>query len=139
MSSEIEALVRSFEDCSLPVAEWTHREHLTVALWYLLGHPRDEATRRIRDGIQHYNLCKGNRNGYHETITLAWVSVITMFLAAHDRDRPVAELVDDLISACGDKDYLLRYYRRETLFSARAREYWVKPDLADIEQPAIGG
>ena len=33
--AEIESLVRAFEECTLPAAEWTHREHMTIALWYL--------------------------------------------------------------------------------------------------------
>lgn len=48
--AQIEALVRSFEDLTLPRPEWTHHAHLTVALWYLRRHPRPEATRRIREG-----------------------------------------------------------------------------------------
>ena len=27
-------LVAQFENCTLPKAEWTHRAHLAVALWY---------------------------------------------------------------------------------------------------------
>ena len=48
--AEIESLVRAFEAGNLPKPEWTHRAHLTVALWYLRRHPRAEATRRIRGG-----------------------------------------------------------------------------------------
>jgi hypothetical protein len=131
--AEIESLVRAFEDGSLPRAEWTHREHLTVALWYLRRHPRAEATERVREGIRHYNLSHGNTTGYHETITLAWVAVIARFLAGRDRGRPLSSLAEELLGECGEKGYLLRFYSRDVLLSDRARQGWVPPDLEAIE------
>jgi hypothetical protein len=133
MRTELESFIRRFEDCSLPVSEWTHDRHLVMALWYLLRFPREEATRRIRARIQRYNLSHGNRNGYHETITRAWVAVISRFLDGQDRGRAAAELAADLVKACGQKDYLLRFYSRERLFSDEARRRWVAPDLRAIE------
>jgi GNAT superfamily N-acetyltransferase len=127
--AEIESLVRAFEDCSLPRAGWTHREHLTVALWYLRHHPREEATNRIREGIRRFNLSHGNATGYHETITLAWVAVIARFLGESEREEPLSSLVGALLKECGDKDYLLRFYSEDALLSDAARRSWVAPDL----------
>src|SRR4051812_272775 len=93
---EIEDLIRAFEGCTLPKADWTHREHLPVALWYLRHRPRGEATDRMREGIRRFNLSHGNATGYHETITLAWVAVIARFLAEHDQGRPLSALVGAL-------------------------------------------
>lgn len=133
MSAEIEAFIRAFEDCTLPAAEWTHDRHLVMALWYLRRFPSDEATRRIRDGIRRYNLSRGNPNGYHETITLAWAAVITDFLAGCPADRPLEELSDELLASRGDRDYLLRFYSWERLFSDEARSRWVPPDLRPLD------
>ncbi len=130
--AEIERLVRAFEDGSLPRSEWTHSRHLIVALWYIIRHGRDRATVRIRDGIQRYNERLGNPTGYHETITRAWVDVIGCFLGARNQDVPVSELAGELLSECGDKDYLLRYYSRERLFSNEARARWIPPDRGEI-------
>ena len=128
----IESFMQAFEDGSLSRSEWTHSRHLVMALWYLRRHNRDEATRLIRDGIQRYNERQGNFTGYHETITLAWVAVIERFLAVRDLDVPVSVLAGELLGQCGDKDYLLRFYSRERLFSDEARARWVPPDLAAI-------
>lgn len=130
---EIEALVRAFEECTLPHAAWTHREHLTVALWYLRRHPRDEATQRMRDGILRFNGHYGRLAGYHETITLAWIAVIAGFLAEHDEGQSIADLTNDLIKGCGDKDYLLRHYSRDVLLSDAARRAWAPPDRLALE------
>ncbi len=129
---DIEALVRAFEDGSLPRADWTHARHLVMALWYIRRHGRDGATSLIRDGIRRYNERHGNRTGYHETATLAWVAVIDRFLSGRDRDAPLSVLAGELLGECGDKDYLLRYYSRERLFSDEARVRWVALDRGEI-------
>jgi hypothetical protein len=130
--AEIEALIGAFEDGSLPRSEWTHARHLLMALWYLRHHGRDEATGLVRDGIRRYNERHGNRTGYHETITLAWVAVIGRFLAARDRGVPVSVLAGELLGECGDRGYLLRFYSRGRLFSEEARRRWVPPDRGEI-------
>jgi hypothetical protein len=130
---EIESFIRAFEDCSLPNSEWNHAKHLIMALWYIRRHGRDEATTLIREGIRRYNECQGNLNGYHETITLAWVAVIEQFLATRDRDVAVSALIAELLEVCGERDYLLRFYSRERLFSDEARRRWVTPDVAEVQ------
>ena len=131
--ADIAAVVRSFEDCSLPRPEWTHANHLVVALWYVLHHTPADAVTLMRDGIYRYANVHGSRTGYHETITLAWVAVIERFLKMRGRDQPVSVLAARLLAECGDKEYLLRFYSRERLFSDEARVRWVAPDLAEIE------
>lgn len=131
-AAEIEALVDAFERCTLPKAEWTHREHLTVALWYLLRHSPAEATLLIRSGIQRYNLSTSNPTGYHETITLAWIAVITRFLAERERGADIARLTQELLEECGEKLYLLRYYSCDLLMSPAARQGWVEPDAMPL-------
>ncbi len=83
-----------------------------MALWYIRAEGRQRATVFIRDGIQRYNNAHDNPNGYHETITLAWVAVIEQFLGATDGDVAVSVLASELLEACGEKDYLLRFYSR---------------------------
>ena len=131
--AEIEVLVRAFEGCTLPKDEWTHRQHLTVALWYLRHHPREEATSRIREGIRRFNLSLGNATGYHETITLAWIAVVAQFLGEHDHGLPLSALVSGLLERCGDKGYLFRFYSEDVLKSDEARRDWEPPDLGPIE------
>jgi hypothetical protein len=128
----IEAFVQAFEFGSLSRSEWTHSRHLIMALWYLRRHRRDEATTLIRDGIRRHNECQENFTGYHETITLAWVAVIERFLGMRDLNVPVSVLAGELLGQCGHKDYLLRFYSRERLFSEEARACWVPPDRCEI-------
>lgn len=131
----IAAFICAFEDGTLPRSEWTHDRHLVMALWYSTRHPRDEATTLVREGIRRYNQKGGKPDGYHETITLAWLEVIDRFLTATGRDWPVSSLAEALLAECGAKDYLLRHYTRERLFSDEARRGWVPPDRADFDAP----
>ena len=140
-SADVLRLVREFEACTLPRAEWTHHAHLTVGLWYLLRHDEAEAARRVRDGIKRYNKAWGVETtptgGYHETITLFYVRVIREFLARAGRDCTLAALANLLVSECGDRSLPLAYYTRERLMSPEARARWVEPDLRPLDSAII--
>jgi hypothetical protein len=125
----IASLVSRFETCTLPREQWTHREHLLIALSYLRRLPRAEAAQKIRSGIQRFNAAVGRAHLYHETITLAWVEIIAQFLAENDRNQSMCDLAQALLVQCGNRDYLLRFYSRELLFSDAARRQWTPPDF----------
>lgn len=130
---EVLRLVREFEACTLPRAEWTHHAHLVVALWYLVRHDEAEATKLIRARIQRYNKAWGvettETGGYHETITLFYVRMIRRFLSDANPDCTLVMLANSLVRACGDKNLPLEYYSRERLMSREARTRWLEPDL----------
>jgi hypothetical protein len=90
------------------------------------------ATQLIRSGIQRYNAIQNKGLAYHETITLAWIEVISRFLDEQNDGQPLADLLDNMLERCCDKNYLLRFYSRERLFSDAARADWLPPDLAEF-------
>ena len=130
--AELESLVHRFEDCTLPRRFWTHRAHLEVSLWYLFHFPREEATNRIRNGIQRYNHSLGNITGYHETITLSWIAILAAFLKESPTHRSLEELANEAAESFGFSDYLLHHFTKERLFCELASKEWVEPDLAPI-------
>lgn len=135
---DVVALVQQFETCTLPLVSWNHPAHLTVAVWYLSQFSELEATARIRTGIQRYNHCKGiqttKNSGYHETLTLFWVSIARRFLAAADPNASVCRLVNDFILTYGEQRSLFReYYNHELIMSWGARQSWVAPDLKPLD------
>jgi hypothetical protein len=135
---QVRALVDAFERRTLPPAEWNHRAHLVIAIWYLCHHPEVEATERIITGIQRYTLAREipatATNGYHETLTLFWISIARLF---HDECNPEISLlhrVNDFLRAFGPRgDLHSEYYTPARLFSWRARQTWVEPDLQSLE------
>ncbi|HEX8501190.1 MAG TPA: hypothetical protein VF659_11430 [Pyrinomonadaceae bacterium] len=135
-NEEIFSLLRRFDDCTLPRAEWTHAAHLVVALWHLLEFDWPEATARVRRGIRRYNAAHGipttPTGGYHETLTLFWLRVVRSFLEAERNEaRALVSLANEL-AAAADSRLPLRHYTRERLFSPEARASWVEPDLEPV-------
>jgi hypothetical protein len=130
-------LVSEFEACTLPGERWTHEAHLTVALWYLARHEEATATDLIRAGIKRYNAARGVRQtidgGYHETITLFYVRIVSRYLARAPRPAPLTALLDGLLAACGDRRLPFEYYSRERLLSWSARTSWLEPDLKPLD------
>jgi hypothetical protein len=133
--SEIEELVRGFETCTLPHSRWTHRAHLTVALWYLAQGSEKEATERMRDGILRLNQAHGvpttKERGYHETITLFWLWLIGRD-AAKAAGSSIVELANTIAHRYSNSRLPFEYYSRDLLMSWEARTRWVEPDLKPL-------
>jgi hypothetical protein len=71
--------------------------------------------------------------GYHETITRVFLHGVRLFLGEADPKEPLHELVNELLlSPMGRRDWPLRFYSRERLFSVEARRNFVPPDLAAL-------
>ena len=130
---EINLLIKAFENRTLTKAEWTHAAHLTVGLYYCFHHPFGVAKRLMGEGIYWLNVAHGTPNtetsGYHETLTVFWLKVVAAFLETHGRDKGLTALANDLILFYTDSKLPLKFYSREILFSAGAREKYVLPDL----------
>ena len=135
--AEIEHLGEGLLARSLPREEWTHEAHL-AATTYLLTHRSDvDLDTELRDIIRRYNESVGGVNsdteGYHETITRSFLHGVRLFLAEADRDAALHELVNALLrSPMGSRDWPLRFYSRERLFSVEARRNFVAPDIAAL-------
>jgi len=128
---EILDLVAQFEGCRWPYERWTHRAHLAVAAVYLSRHSFPEALNRIRDSIQAYNRTCGDPDGYHETITVVFLTLIYNFLAAHSEPRSLTATVAELF-AHFNPESPLTYYSPERLSSPAAKQHWVEPDLKPL-------
>jgi hypothetical protein len=132
--AELDDLVRRFNACAVPRTEWTHQAHLAVGLWHVSQYKRKDALQRLRAGITRLNESNGVVNsatgGYHETVTRAYVALLSDF-AARNADKTAAERVRALLEdPLSDKKALLRFYSRALLESSEARLDWVEPDLA---------
>lgn len=124
-------------DRTLPKPEWTHAAHFAAAVYLVAGRPDIAAERDMPDMIRTYNLATGGENtdtaGYHETITQASLHVVRHVLASQPKGTALNVLANLVLDAgFSDKDWPLRHWRRETLFSVAARRGWVAPDLAPL-------
>lgn len=119
--------------CTLPKAEWTHEAHLSTCAWLVLERPDIVPERDLPHLIRRYNESVGGVNdetqGYHETITQVMIRAVRAALARSE-GRGLADRVNALLLAEeGRRDWPLRFYSREWLFSKEARLGWVEPDL----------
>ena len=120
---------------TLPRPEWTHEAHLAATTYLLLKHPEIDLDLELPGLIRRYNESVGGVNsdseGYHDTITRAYLHGIRLFLSEADTAEPIHDLVNELLhSPMGKRDWPLRFWSRERLFSVEARRGFVPPDLA---------
>jgi len=131
--SEITALVASFEDASIARDVWKHAEHLVVALYYVDKYDDlDDAAARMREGLfnlltEGFKVDLTKEMPYHETLTVFWMRTVADFNTSKNGSS-LLDKTNELI-ATFDKDYPLRFYSREFLFSDEARAEFVEGDL----------
>lgn len=133
---EIRALGEGLLACALPREAWTHEAHLGACLWLLTERPDIDIDAEIGTIIRRFNESVGGVNddmqGYHDSITRAYVAGVRLFLSETAEtgltDRANAMLLSDV----GRRDWPLRFYSRDLLFSVAARWGYVEPDLAPL-------
>ena len=70
--------------------------------------------------------------GYHETLTQLYIAGVRGFLAGAGKGDLLGRVNALLASEIGARDWPLRHYSRERLFSVEARRGWIEPDLQPI-------
>jgi hypothetical protein len=135
--AEVARLGEGLIAADLPREDWTHEAHLAATSYILLKRPDVDLDRELPGLIRRYNESVGGVNsdseGYHETITRVFLHGVRLFLAEADPDEPLHELVNDLLlSPMVRRDWPLRFYSRERLFSVEARRNFVEPDIAAL-------
>ena len=96
---EIERLVHGFESCTVAAADFHHREHLVVAVWYLQTLSRSEAVARMRSAllrfIDHHGV---DPKKYSEEVTVFWVDAIASRLEEMGSETQLVDKTNQIIS-----------------------------------------
>jgi N-formylglutamate deformylase len=128
--AEIQVVVRGFESCETGKDEFKHRDHLTVALWYLSVTSLEEAIDRMRAGLLRFLDHHGvHRKKYNETLTKFWIEMVWRTLNEIEPQVPLVEKCNRVIEALQDPGLAFEYYSEELVWSDDARQRWVEPDL----------
>jgi hypothetical protein len=135
--AEIAHLGEGLVNCSLAKEEWTHEAHLGATTYLLLERPDVDLDAELPGLIRRFNESVGGVNsdseGYHDTITRAYLRGIRLFLEEADSSEPLHELVNQLLlSPMGRRDWPLRFWSKDRLMSVEARRHYVEPDLAAL-------
>lgn len=131
-------VTRGLLDRTLPRDQWTHEAHLAACACLLLEFPDFVPRRDLPGTIRTYNVAVGGVNddiqGYHETLTRFYIAAISAHLA-QDAPGTLGERVNRLLASDrGRRDYPLRFWSQELLFSVAARRGWVEPDLRPLAE-----
>ena len=96
---EIERVVRGFETCETDKTAFKHREHLTVAVWYLQTLDTNAAVERMRTGLlrflDHHGVAKDK---YSEEVTVFWMELIAEKLGELGPDVSLVEQCNYVLS-----------------------------------------
>jgi hypothetical protein len=144
--AEIEHLGEGLLACALPREAWTHEAHLAATTYLILRRPDVDLDAELPGIIRRFNESVGGLNsdteGYHETITRSFLEGVRLFLDADSSRTLLHEIVNRLLlSPMGRRDWPLRFYSRERLFSVEARLSHVPPDIQAMPRcaPAMDG
>ena len=120
----------AFHNCSWPIGQFHHADHLRLAWLHLHRECFDIALDSIRNGIRRFAVHHlGEQRAaalYHETVTQAWIRL----LATHNEPS-----FADFLSANQshlNQDLLYRFWTPETLQSRDAQGSWIAPDRQSL-------
>jgi hypothetical protein len=75
--ADIRKVIDGFEGCTTDKAAFKHREHLTVAVYYLQNSTVEVATERMRNALlrflDHHQV---DRQKYSATVTIFWLDLV---------------------------------------------------------------
>jgi hypothetical protein len=135
----------AFEGCKLARKDWTHEAHVRMAFLYLTrSESSADVFERVRSGIKKLNAEFAERDlarcvvlapkapdprgldGYHETITSAFVTVIAARIESGEDFAAFRARNPDLF----DRTFLalLKHYSPARLFSQPAKTEFLEPD-----------
>jgi hypothetical protein len=99
---EIEAVVTGFETCSTGVDDFSHRDHLTVAVCYLHNSTPELAFEEMCSGLRNFLDHHGvGRAKYDEALTMKWIKLIDETIAEMNPDLPLLEITNAVVDRFG--------------------------------------
>ena len=123
-------LIEQFEDGTLPIEGFHHREHVRTAFLYLTKYPVLEALQIFSRTLRRFAETRGKPQLYHQTITWAYIFLIQERMARAGNKQSWEEFARDNPDLLVWNDGILtRFYRSETLTSELARTVFLLPDL----------
>ena len=128
---EIQKVVQGFEFCITGKDNFSHQDHLAVAVWYL-RQDEEQAVNLMRASLHrfldHYD-CRAN---YHETLTRFWILLVQRALAGASPNLTLLDATNAVVGQLNDSRIAFEYYSKEVVESAVAKEKWVEPDLKPL-------
>ena len=100
---EIKAVVQGFESCTTGADDFKHRNHLTVAVWYLRNSTPEQAFQKMCSGLLRFLDHHGvGRKKYDEQLTLSWIKLIQKTIEEMNPDLSLLQVTNMVIDRLGD-------------------------------------
>ena len=97
--AEILNVVRGFEACETAADDFTHPDHLVVAVSYLHAMDREAALNRMRAGLLRFlDHHVGDTGKYSEEITVFWIDKINEKLSELGPDVSLVEKCNAILA-----------------------------------------
>jgi len=131
-SAEDREFRRAFEACEVAPADFDHAAHVRLAYVYLCEHPIDAAAARMKQSLLAFLAHLGvSESKFHETITRAWIMAAAHFMTKSSDCMSAGDFINKN-PVLLDSKIMLTHYSAEVLFSPRARQSFVEPDIQSI-------
>ena len=99
---EIESVVTGFESCTTGVDDFSHRDHLTVAVWYLNNSTPEQAFQKMCSGLLRFlDHHKVGRAKYDEALTMKWIRLIHDAIEEMNPDLSLLEVTNLVVDRFG--------------------------------------
>ena len=99
---EIAAIVTGFESCTTGVDDFSHRDHLTVAVYYLHNSTPEHAFQKMCSGLRRFLDHHGvGRAKYDEALTWKWIKLIDDTMAELTPDLPLPAVTNAVVDRFG--------------------------------------
>lgn len=132
VSSDDLAFARDFEAFRVAPEAFNHAAHVRLAYIYLCEVPVDAACERMKTALLAFLDHLGvDATKYHETITRAWIMAVAHFMNESSACASAAAFMAENPRLL-DSKIMLQHYSAEVLFSPKAREEFVQPDVSPI-------
>ena len=100
---EIKSVVNGFESCTTGVDDFSHVDHLTVAVWYLRDSTPEQAFEQMCSGLlrflDHHAV---GRAKYDEGLTMKWIRLIRDAIKEMEPDLSLLEVTNIVIERFAD-------------------------------------
>lgn len=115
-----------FHSFGLPPEKFRHADHLRLAWLHTRRETLRDALLRVRSGIREYAALNGAHDLYHETITAAWV----LLISTH-QEQTFEQFFNENRTRL-NRELLYRFWTPSLLGSEEARRNWVLPDRQQL-------
>lgn len=116
-SAEIVALINAFENCTLPLSEWTREAYLTVAFWYLYLNSLPEAARLMGDAVRRYNfennVAPEPGGDFQKTKMHFWLWAVSGCVEKYKAEKSFVALANLVLGRFADQNVLRKRFARE--------------------------